>query len=140
MHRLRLMKRERTRATPKKSFERQLRNVLAKKSKNAEYRPVLHVCSNRNICERLFSGNKLVMSDQRKCVDPSTLETVTVLDENSDLWDARDVQEFALAAKRNGELQDEDFLMAAYESDCSDDEDDDAVVIDLAVDINLANA
>ena len=80
------------------------------------------------------------MSDQRKCVDPSTLETVTVLDENSDLWDARDVQEFALAAKRNGELQDEDFLMAAYESDCSDDEDDDAVVIDLAVDINLANA
>ena len=111
-----------------------------KKSKNAEYRSVLHVCSNSNICERLFSGNKLVMSDQRKCMDPSTLETVTVLDENSDLWDARDVQEFALAAKRNGELQDEDFLMAAYESDCSDDEDDDAVVIDLAVDINLANA
>ena len=75
---------------------------------------VLHVCSNSNICERLFSGDKLVMSDQRKCMDPTTLETVTVLDENSDLWDARDVQEFALAAKRNGELQDEDFLMAAY--------------------------
>ena len=34
---------------------------------------------------------------------------------------ARDVQDFALAAKRNGELQDEDFLMAAYQSDCSDD-------------------
>ena len=50
----------------------------------------------------------------------------------------RDFQEFALAVKRNGELQDEDFLI--YESDCSDDEDDDAVVIDLAVDINLANA
>ena len=50
--------------------------------------------------------------------------------------DARDVQEFALAAKRNGELQNEDLLMATYESDYSDDEDYDAVVIDLAVDID----
>ena len=60
-----------------------------KKSKNAEYRPVLHVFPNSNICERLFSGNKLVMSDQRKSMDPSTIETVTMLDQNSDLWDAR---------------------------------------------------
>ena len=51
-----------------------------KKSKNGEYRAVLHVSSNSNICERLFSGNMLVMSDQRKCMDPSTLETVTILD------------------------------------------------------------
>ena len=43
-----------------------------KKSKNGECRSVLHVNSNSNICERLFSGNKLVMSDQRKCMDPST--------------------------------------------------------------------
>ena len=99
---------------------------------------MLHFSSNSSICERLFGGNKLVMSDQRKCMVPSTLETVTILDENSDLWDARDVQEFALAAKRMGELQDEDVVMAEYESDCSDDEDG-AVGIDLGVDINLAN-
>ena len=41
-----------------------------KKSKNGEYRAVLHVSSNSNICERLFSGNKLVMSDQRNAWIP----------------------------------------------------------------------
>jgi hypothetical protein len=63
-----------------------------KKAKNSEYRPVHHVASNSNRCERLFSGMKLVMNDQRKCMDPFTLE-------NSDFWDARDIQEIALAAK-----------------------------------------
>ena len=66
------------------------------------------------------------------------LETLTILDENSDMWDARNVQEFALAVKRKGELQDEDVVMAGYESDCSDDEDS-AVGIDLRVDTNSAN-
>ena len=39
---------------------------------------------------------------------------------------------------RKGELQDEDVVMAEYESDCSDDEDS-AVGIDLRVDTNSAN-
>ena len=38
---------------------------------------------------------KNVMTDQRKCMDPTTLEIVTMLDENSDLWDAADIQEVA---------------------------------------------
>ena len=67
-----------------------------KKQKRADYRSVAHVASNNNKCERLFSGNKQVMTDQRKCIDPSTLEMVTMLDENSDMWDAEDVQEVAL--------------------------------------------
>ena len=36
---------------------------------------------------------KNVMTDQRKCMDPTTLEMVTMLDENGDLWDAADIQE-----------------------------------------------
>ena len=60
------------------------------------------MASNNNRCERFFSGTKLVMTDQRKCMDPSTLEMVTILDENSDLWDANDVQDVAFAWKRQG--------------------------------------
>jgi hypothetical protein len=109
-----------------------------KKQKRSEYRSVAHVASNTNRCERLFSGTKLVMTDQRKCMDPSTLEMVTMLDENSDLWDALDVQEVALEWKRNhGEGKEEEPEIAAYESD-SDDEDLRADV-DLDVDIRAAD-
>ena len=50
-----------------------------------------------------------------------------------------DVQEFALAAKRKGDLQDDDIDLAPHDSDYSDDEED-VDGIDLGVDINLANA
>jgi hypothetical protein len=46
-----------------------------------------------------------------------------MLDENSDLWDAFDVQEVALEWKRNhGEAIEDEPEIAAYDSD-SDDED-----------------
>ena len=41
-------------------------------------------------------------------MDSSTSGMVMMLDFNDDLWDTRDVHDFALAAKRPGELQDED--------------------------------
>ena len=34
-------------------------------------------------------------------MDPTTLKMVTMLDENSDLWDAADIQEVALSWKRD---------------------------------------
>jgi hypothetical protein len=78
------------------------------------------------------------MTDQRKCLDPSTLEMVTMLDENSDLWDAFDVQEVALDWKGNhGEAIEDEPEIAAYDSD-SDDEDHRAYV-DLDVDIHAAD-
>jgi hypothetical protein len=80
------------------------------------------------------------MIDQRKYMDPSTLEAITMLDENSDLRDARDIQEM-LAAKRgrrdDEEEEEEDVESEAYESD-SDDEDR-AANIDIDVDIAMAN-
>jgi hypothetical protein len=50
-----------------------------KKQKRTDYRSVAHVSSHNNRCERLFSGTKLVMTDQRKCMDPSTLEMRTAI-------------------------------------------------------------
>jgi len=108
-----------------------------KKQKRADYRSVAHVASNNNRCERLFSGTKLVMTDQRKCMDPSTLEMVTMLDENSDLWDANDVQEVALAWKRIGEVADEEADVVEYQSD--EEDDDLRAEIDLDVDIHGAD-
>jgi hypothetical protein len=40
---------------------------------------------------RLFSGTKR-MTDSRKHMDPSTLQTVIMLRTNNDLWDERDIQ------------------------------------------------
>ena len=61
-----------------------------------------------------------------------------MLDQNSDLCDARDVQELDLAAKRRGELRDDDIGLTPHGSDYSDDEED-VDGIDLRVDINVAN-
>ena len=64
---------------------RQDADRLQKKLKRSEYRSVVHVTNNSNTAERLFSGAKLMMTVNRKCMDPSTLEMVTILDKNSDL-------------------------------------------------------
>ena len=42
--------------------------------------------------ERPFSNAKLIMTDQRRSMDPSTLETILMLKLNKDLWDARDIE------------------------------------------------
>ena len=111
---------------------------IQKKQKRADYRSVAHVASNNNKCERLFSGTKLVMTDQRKCMDPSTLEMVTMLDENSDLWDAADIQEIALNWKRDGVIQEPEAVeIAEYQSD--DDDDDFREEVDFDVDIRGAD-
>lgn len=110
-----------------------------KKQKRSEYRSTAHVASNSNRCERLFSATKLVMTDQRKCMDPSTLEMVTMLDENSDLWDATTVQDIGLYWKRHGgeETKEEEVDITVLESDS--DEEDTRANVDLDVDIHAAN-
>jgi len=69
-------------------------------------------------------------------MDPSSLEMVTMLDENSDLWDAFDVQEVGLA--RGADVDDEDHEIPVFEGD-SDDENR-AEDIDMEVDIRAADA
>ena len=51
-----------------------------------------HFLRLNNICERLFSRCKLIMTDNRKLMDPSTLEVLIMLRMNKDLWDERDME------------------------------------------------
>jgi hypothetical protein len=119
--------------------ERKLREDAEKhlkKLKRSEYRSVAHVANNSNRAERLFSGTKLFMTDQRKCMDPSTLEMATMLDENSDLWDALDVQEVGLG-RGAGEVEEEPEIP---EFDDDSEDKNRAEDIDMDVDIRAANA
>ena len=51
-----------------------------------------HFLRTNNISERLFSRCKLIMTDHRRLMDPSTLETFIMLRANKELWDERDVE------------------------------------------------
>ena len=62
-------------------------NGLAKKVKKSNYSSLNHISATSNIVERLFSRAKLVMTAQRRCMDPSTLEAILMLRFNHDLWD-----------------------------------------------------
>jgi hypothetical protein len=55
-------------------------------------RPIRHILRVNNICERLFSGTKRIMTDSRRHMDPSTLESLIMLRTNKDMWDERDIQ------------------------------------------------
>lgn len=64
-----------------------LANGKAKKAKKSNYRCMNHVSPTSAVVERLFSRAKLVMTDQRRCMDPSTLEAILMLRFNRDMWD-----------------------------------------------------
>ena len=51
-----------------------------------------HFLRTNNISERIFSRCKLIMTDHRRLMDPSTLETFIMLRANKELWDERDVE------------------------------------------------
>ena len=62
-------------------------NGMAKKAKKTSYRCLNHVSATSNIVERQFSHAKHVMTDERRCMDPSTLEALLLLRFNRDMWD-----------------------------------------------------
>ena len=70
-------------------LSRALDNVEARYGADVSFRHLLRV---NNICERLFSRCKLIMTDNRKLMDPSTLEILIMLRMNKDLWDERDME------------------------------------------------
>lgn len=48
--------------------------INGKRAKKTNYAPMSHISATSNFVERLFSRAKLVMTPQRRCMDPSTLE------------------------------------------------------------------
>ena len=52
----------------------------------SEYRSVKHVSPTSNICERLFSQAKLIMSATRKNMSPDSLNMLLFLKANRHLW------------------------------------------------------
>ena len=76
------------------------------------------------------------MTDTRKCMDPSSLEMVTMLDENSDLWSAADVKEVGLA--KDSDMAEDEAEIPEFGDD-SDDEGK-ADDMDMDVDLRAANA
>ena len=78
---------------------------------NNHLRSVSHISPTSNICERLFSRSKLVMTANRRSMDPTTLENIMMLRCSKDLWDARtiemirEIEERERKAQRKIELQ-----------------------------------
>ena len=52
---------------------------------DSKYRLTEHVSSTFNVCERLFSVAKLVISDLRKQMNPDTLNMILFLKANKEL-------------------------------------------------------
>ena len=82
-------------ATPEASFfQRAQQQSELKKRKRVEkssYRSTEHVSATSNICERLFSAAKLIMTDLRKQMDPDTLNTILFLKANKNLWTEKSI-------------------------------------------------
>ena len=62
-------------------------------SYSSRYKCLNHVVSQSNICERVFSHAKLIMTSQRKHMMPHRLESLLFLHHNSFLWDAHTIFE-----------------------------------------------
>lgn len=84
------------------------------------YRCTLHCKIDNNNCERLFSTAKYVMSPQRRCMDPDTLERLLFLKLNSELWDSPSVMQDILDKKEEGNIagdtEDEDNAMVEVDT------------------------
>ena len=62
-------------------------------SKLSKYRSTAHVLPTSNLCERLFSLAKLILTDLRQNMNPSTLNDILFLKSNRHLWNANLIQE-----------------------------------------------
>jgi len=61
----------------------------ARREKPSEYMSIYWIPATSNMCERLFSRARLVLSDYRKSMSPVTLEALLFLNCNRRLWDAQ---------------------------------------------------
>ena len=102
-------------------------------------RPIRHILRVNNICERIFSRTKRIMTDSRKHMDPSTLESLIMLRTNKDMWDERDIQwvidnpsyfeETSDSDSIQDEMQDPPFTRVVRQRTAHDPEQDDITTI-----------
>lgn len=93
----------------------------------SRYKSTLHVSPTSNICERAFSRAKLIMTPQRRSMDPSTLDGLMFLRYNSDMWkdidveyilrDLKAVADAALVARRSAASNSSPFSPISLESE-----------------------
>ena len=69
----------------------------------SKYRTTIHVLPQSNLCERLFSHAKIIMSDRRKHMKPQTLNDVLLLKANRQLWGPGLIQAILNAQKEAGD-------------------------------------
>ena len=75
-------------------FERAHKESQDRKRARVEksnYRSTEHVSATSNICERLFSLAKLIMTHLRKHMDPVTLNMILFLKANKQLWAEKNI-------------------------------------------------
>ena len=70
-----------------------LQAAQLKNSVHKQYNSTKHVSPTSNLCERLFSRASLILTPNRRSMDPETAETIIMLRFNKDLWDAEFVQQ-----------------------------------------------
>jgi len=66
--------------------QKESQSMKRSRVEKSKYRSTEHVSSTSNVCERLFSVAKLVMSDLRKHMEPDTLNMILFLKANKQLW------------------------------------------------------
>ena len=59
-----------------------------RKVDSSKCRSTIHVLPQSNLCERLFSLAKLILTDLRQSMNPSTLNDILFLKSNRHLWNA----------------------------------------------------
>jgi len=69
--------------------------ILNKRPKTSlsKYRSLKHLSATSNVCERLFSKAKRIMTDQRSSMHAGTLERLLFLYANASLWDVHLIDE-----------------------------------------------
>ena len=63
------------------------------------YKDLTHIPPTSNICERLFSGVRLVLTDYRKRMGPYTMESLMFLKANRKYWDEKLVSDMVSKVK-----------------------------------------
>ena len=96
---------------------------------SSTYEKVFHVIPTSNICERLFSRAKLVLSDRRKNLTFTHFEILIFLWLNKDMWDIKTVQRCSTRKECENEIHFERFDM-----DLND------VNMDVAADLSMDEA
>ena len=87
----------------------------------SKYRTTIHVLPQSNLCERLFSHAKIIMSDRRKHMKPQTLNDVLLLKANRQLWGPGLIQAILNAQKEAGDSDNDEDDGDEDDSDYYDD-------------------